>query len=154
MTEIRVELAGLDELVAKATANHLLAAPLRQFLVSATGVVEAEAKTRAPVDTGFLRTSLRSETDGAGIPSWGEVRADAPYAAAVHEGTRPHMPPVQAILPWAARHGADPFAVARGIALHGTKPQPFLRKGFDAAEARVGSLLDQAAADIEARWGM
>lgn len=44
----------------------------------------------------------------------------------VEFGTRPHMPPVDALRAWAASKGLSPWAVARGIAKHGTRAHPYL----------------------------
>lgn len=53
------------------------------------------------------------------------VEPQAKYADYVEFGTRPHMPPVSAITPWARQKGLNPWAVARGIAKHGTRPHPY-----------------------------
>jgi hypothetical protein len=71
----------------------------------------------------------------------GQVVFMARHSAFVHLGTRPHWPPVDALVGWARRHGfAKPFLVARAIALHGTRAVPFLadavRSRYPAATIR------------------
>jgi hypothetical protein len=51
--------------------------------------------------------------------------ADQPMVPWIIHGTKPHMPPVSAVTAWAQSKGLDPWALARSIALHGTRAQPF-----------------------------
>lgn len=57
-----------------------------------------------------------------------EIEPTANQADYVEFGTRPHMPPVDSLRPWAQSKGLNPWAVARGIAKHGTRKQPYLDK--------------------------
>jgi hypothetical protein len=59
------------------------------------------------------------------------VGSASPYALAVEKGTRPHMPPIDAITPWAEMHGLSPWAVAMGIKKHGTPAQPFFKAAVE-----------------------
>lgn len=61
----------------------------------------------------------------------GSIKALAPYAAYVHEGTAPHMPPVDQITPWANKKGISPWAIAMSIKKKGTKANPFLKRAVD-----------------------
>ncbi len=79
---------------------------------------------------------------------WAMVRYTAPYAAYVHEGTRPHWPPSGVLTRWIelVLQVKDPkevkrldFLIRRKIAKYGTKPQPFLR---DAAEEVILTMDD------------
>jgi hypothetical protein len=55
---------------------------------------------KVPVDVGSLKTSIHAiET-----PDGAELLADAPHAAVVETGTRPHMPPLQPLIDWVRRH--------------------------------------------------
>lgn len=101
--------------------------------------VETRAKRNASgrivkVRTGNLRSSITTEThtDGARVVT--TVTADAPYAYAVHEGTRPHeIRPVQArVLAW---HGPDGPRFARRVQHPGTQPRPFLSDGLEEVRA-------------------
>lgn len=123
--------------------------PLREFLFKAGFSVEAAAKERAPVDTGRLRFSIATEVR----ETRALVGSNVFYAPFVEFGTRPHMPPVAAMQPWARRHGISAWALARAIAARGTKPHPFLLPGLLAAQATIISLLETFARAIENRWG-
>ena len=74
-------------------ANDLAAAPLKaQRAATALGKtvkdIEAAAKTLAPVDTGFLRSSISSDVTVQGSTIRGEVGPTANYGAYVESGTR------------------------------------------------------------------
>jgi hypothetical protein len=86
----------------------------------------------APVDVGSLKSSVRVERDG---DSW-QIVVDAPHAAAVEVGTRPHTPPLQPLIDWVRRHAGDvakskiralAIGLQRKIAEQGTKPRWFVR---------------------------
>lgn len=62
------------------------------------------------------------------------IEPQAQYADYVEFGTRPHYPPIGAITPWARIKGLNPYAVARGIAKHGTKAHPYEAKTAQEAE--------------------
>jgi len=62
------------------------------------------------------------------------VGTNVEYGWWVHEGTRPHWPPRDAIARWLAAKGEDPGAalrVQRAIARRGTPPRPFLRQALE-----------------------
>jgi hypothetical protein len=55
----------------------------------------------------------------------GVLKNTTNYAAAVDAGSRPHFVSPQSLKAWAGRKGLNPFAVAKSIAKHGTKPTMF-----------------------------
>jgi len=149
---LSVWIDGLDALRGKLAPEKVLGA-IRAFLRRSAFHVEAEAKKRAPVDTGRLRGSIGSEF----APLWAVVGSKLAYAPHVEFGTRPHFPPPRALQPWAKRHGfpagnAGAFLVARAIAWRGTKPQPYLLPAFNASMAAIQRYLDIATKAIERRW--
>lgn len=99
-------------------------------------LIERDAKRDAPVGvSGDLRRRINTEVSGGGAVA--EVHAGEPggvaYAAPVEFGSRPHMPPVDALKLWAKRVLGDErlaWPVALGIAEHGTRPQPFLMPAY------------------------
>lgn len=115
---------------------------LREFLVGNNGPVSRDlafrsqrvvnaAKRLCPVDTGRLRSSIRYAVFATHDNIYSMVGTDVAYAAFVHQGTKPHWPPMGAMQPWAKRHGfpagsAGAFLVARSIAQQGTPAVPFL----------------------------
>lgn len=110
----------------------------KEFLREIGDEILEEAKRRAPVGaTGKLKQSGRRKP--ADPNEWVLVTFEAPWAAYVHQGTKPHFPPPQALVDWVeAVLGVPPeealrvaWAVCRTIARRGTKPQPFLRDATD-----------------------
>jgi hypothetical protein len=125
---ITLEIVGLKKLQnavkkypAIATTNINIA--IRKTLTS----IERDARQNAPKDQGALKANWGNEFGTLK----GSLFSKQDYAVFVHEGTRPHMPPMGAITPWANRHGIPPFLVARSIARHGTKANPFLFKALE-----------------------
>jgi HK97 gp10 family phage protein len=93
--------------------------------------VQNEARRRAPVDTGRLRSSIVSRAEGGGRSLGYVVGTNVSYAAAVEYGTSPHVikPKYKQALYWpGARH---PVAQVNHP---GTKAQPFLRPAIEMTE--------------------
>lgn len=63
-----------------------------------------------------------------------KVVANFPYALYLEQGTSPHWPPIEAVTPWAERHGIEPFLVAKSISEKGTPAKPFFKPACDAAK--------------------
>lgn len=90
--------------------------------------VQNEARRRAPVDTGRLRSSIVSRTEGGGRQVGYVVGSNVNYAAAVEYGTAPHVikPRYKQALYWPG--AAHPVAQVNHP---GTKAQPFLRPAIE-----------------------
>mgnify|MGYP001954082947 CR=1 FL=1 len=109
---------------------------LRKIVAKAALNIQKEARRRAPVDTGRLRSAI--------VPSFGNggllaiIAARTNYAAFVEFGTSPHFPPPVALTGWARRHGMAgmEFPIARAIARRGTPAQPFLFPAFEQERPR------------------
>ena len=153
MAELRIQVDGLDEVLRKAQPDHLIGPPLKEFFSGATLAVKGEAMATVPVDTAHLQRSHATEVDSGAIPLWGKVGTNVPYGIYVHEGTRPHLPPVAALGGWAGRHGMNARALAYAIAKKGTKANPWLKKAFETSKGKIDGLVAKAAAAIEAQWG-
>jgi hypothetical protein len=76
-----------------------------RVLKTSTFAIEAGAKMRAPVDTGFLRSSIQSRFP---VPGVGIVSAAAEYAIYVEFGARPFQGPRTE---GGAGGGAQPFMI-------------------------------------------
>jgi hypothetical protein len=133
----------------------------RELGTAVTGLVEqiaTEARARTPVNTGLLRASITTRvTQGSDASHLvrGEVftGAQAPYALAVEEGSRPHWPPRAPLELWAQRVLGDRrrwFVIARAISRRGTRARSFMREALAVVRPRVRSTL-QAAIDRAAR---
>ena len=103
-----------------------------------------DAKAHTPVNTGTLRNSIRAER--AGRTTW-YIGSHVPYAAAVEYGTKPHMPPSNALQYWAKRKLGNEklaYAVARKIAQKGTPPHRMFRNAITARAPRIKQLIQYA----------
>ena len=134
---------------------HLVAGPVREFLIKGALEIEGEAKELAVVDTGRMRGSIRSRLGQLEA----RVGPTVHYAPHVEFDTRPHWAPVGALQPWASRHGFGKGkrgdAIVRAIiAKRGTKAHPFMRPGLEAArpaiEGHVRTLGTQIRANFDA----
>lgn len=90
--------------------------------------VQNEARRRAPVDTGRLRSSIVSRAEGGGRGLGYVVGSNVNYAAAVEFGTAPHVikPRYKQALYWPG--AAHPVAQVNHP---GTRAQPFLRPAIE-----------------------
>jgi hypothetical protein len=90
--------------------------------------VQNEARRRAPVDTGRLRSSIVSRVEGGGRNLGYVVGSNVNYAAAVEYGTAPHVikPKYKQALYWPG--AAHPVAQVNHP---GTRAQPFLRPAIE-----------------------
>lgn len=93
--------------------------------------VQNEARRRAPVDTGRLRSSIVSRAEGSGRSVGYVIGSNVNYAAAVEYGTAPHVikPKYKQALYWPG--AAHPVAQVNHP---GTRAQPFLRPAIEMTE--------------------
>lgn len=105
--------------------------------------LENSAKRNAPVNKqsggGNLRQSIRSQMTG---PARGIVEATADYAAAVHEGTRPHLIKVKTKKVLANRRSGEVFG--RVVRHPGTKANPFLQNAIDQNKEFIDQQMEKA----------
>ena len=89
------------------------------------------------IDRGILSNSITVEDHGTHVL----VGSNAPHAAPVNDGSRPHYPPVAAIEGWVTRKLGVPKKEAHGVARaicwkiyqEGTPPQPYADSALAAA---------------------
>lgn len=102
---------------------------LRRVHSSLTRKIATEGRLAAPVRTGHLGRSIREDPQSFISPFrvTGGVTAHASYAAAVHEGTRPHVirPRQARALSFIWRGQRVAF---RRVNHPGTRARPFLRE--------------------------
>lgn len=137
---ISVEIKGVDELKkAFAKAPQVFVRVFDAVIRKAIYELQSEARKEAPVDMGFLRgTGMQTSF----TPLVGKLENASPYAFYVHEGTKPHWPPMAAIKPWADRHGIPAFVVARSIAKKGTKANPFFDRAIEKAQPKIDEFFE------------
>ena len=154
-TKIRIEMS--PQLKRNLSAEYTIGIPLKGYIQEATELVRDEGRKEAPTDLGKMRDSHVAIVDPAPIPQWGrmEVQAvsskNAPYPIFVHEGTKPHFPPIEAIRGWAERHGIPPFALAMSIARKGTKANPWLERTVKKVLPKLTDT-SKLAANIKTNW--
>lgn len=141
MADVQLTVTGLDKLSAQierypAISEKHINSAINRSLVRILG----KEKVEAPVATGNLRDNWRIDMRRFE----GSLASNAPYAAAVHNGSRPHFPPVKALESWSKRKGLNPYAVARAIAKNGTKPNPFLQRAVTAENENVNREFETA----------
>ena len=113
---------GSDEM--RRLAHDLAAVPVtvlpkaRQAMRKALADIQAGAQNRVPVDTGFLRSSISTSTQGNGHFGSGEVGPTANYGGYVENGTSRQ------------------------------RPQPYLRPATDAVLPGYHAALEQITGDI------
>lgn len=101
-------------------------------LQSILRLITADAKQRTPVRTGNLRRSIEPDPVTATGPFTvsGSVTAHADYAAAVHEGTKPHV--IRAKNVKALKFDVGGKTLFRRSVNHpGTTARPFLRNAAE-----------------------
>jgi len=124
------------------------AAAVHQAVAQVTDHIEGEARDQAPVRTGNLRHSITSRTTGIGFRAHGEVRATAPYARYVHQGTGLFGPHHRKIVPRekkALRFTAGGQTLFRR-SVKGQRPNPFMDRALAAVSADIPGLVDRAIA--------
>lgn len=151
----------------KMDANLRRATKLAVLEAAAAGtVVIAKA---APVDRGRLKQSVRLRRRGeSGYP---EIVVDAPYAAIIEVGSRPHWVPLTPLVGWVRRNRAKfgitgdgrtrdkagrfqasgeviaiARAIQRSIAMKGTRPRWFVRGSIPTLNRILGDCLRRAKA--------
>lgn len=103
-------------------------------LKNAAGIVQRREYKEAPNGvTGGLTKSVRQiVTEVAAM-----IGPTAKYAVFIEKGTKPHMPPIDAITPWAEAKGINPWALAMSIKKKGTVANPFVKRTFTATKTDV-----------------
>lgn len=156
----KVSIQGLEDvLAAYGGANVLVNSELNVAMRKSVLVLKAEAKIQAPVGaTNVLRSAIYSKVTGGGYGVTGEVGVGpaAPYGVCVHEGTRPHMPPVGSIRQWAERklgNAGLAWPIAIHISKYGTKANPFMDRAWESKQAKIDAFFDAAQTAIAEKLG-
>ncbi len=138
-------------------APQLAERELMAAMTEATLLVEREVKENIPRGaTGLTAASVTSDAFSTPAGVLGVVGSSQPSALFVELGTKPHMPPVAALVPWVravmglreqdAKSVA--FLVARKIARVGTKAQRPFARALEATEGQILRMFEDAAARI------
>lgn len=144
---IDVEVKGLIELQRKTAQMiaDLHGAPIANAMQMSILEVTRDARMAAPVDTGNLRASIVPDLQMTPAEVQGIVGTAVTYGPYIEFGTKPHFPPVGALIGWVRRHNLAPagqearvaFLIARKISQRGTKAQPYLVPAFEKNETNI-----------------
>lgn len=156
-----LQLTSVDQLAqAWELAPERTAQDLERFMHAATLYLQSEVQERTPAAHGTLKTSWTNDVERAGENVVGIVGTPLAYATPVELGTRPHFPPVEALLDWVRIKFGVPesearniaFLIARKIASKGTQGAGMLEAAIAAAEPELDrqftDLLDQLLARL------
>lgn len=143
MSQVTVRIQNLDALKsAFKQSPETVAHHIRNMSAELALYLEGQSKDRAPTDTSRLKGSINTQLN-IGPGGLGAIVATGTnYAAAVHEGSRPHWTSVKNLADWARRKGISPYAVQKAIAKHGTKPHPFMKDAVNENETTIQKIAD------------
>ena len=135
---IKVTIPNLTQLTGQLRRFPTIAAPHIQDAINKS-LVSIEGKVINGADTPVWHAHLKNDWNIQLGGLQGTLTSQAPYAAAIERGTKPHthFPPWKGeagIAPWARDHGIPPFLVARAIWNKGTKANPFMERAIDMAK--------------------
>lgn len=150
-----IEIIGDKQLIKALRDPALINGPLTRFLERASQVVEADAKERAPVDTGRLRSSISRRIEAGQQRAF--IGSPVTYAREVEFGRKPGTwPDRDALQGWVRRHGMPSnatFPIARKIFRFGIKPRPYLIPALKDNQGRIEGFLKTMADEVEREFG-
>jgi hypothetical protein len=148
---VTLRLEGADRLAATlARSPRVVAAEEARAMTASLLLIEGDARRNVRHDTRQLMNSITHRQRERGQTLIGEVGPSLRYGLYVERGSRPHFPPVAALVGWARRHGVSPYAVQRAVGRRGTRARPFLAPAFAKNADRIGRLFAAAGARITA----
>lgn len=166
---IEIEARNFEELGKRfAKSREFMLVALNEALRRAGGILTPAIKDATPVGaTKKLKNTTVFQVIGKAEDMRMEVRQSAQsekgfaYGVAVRTGTKPHFPPIDALVPWvraklnvpAERVRQVAFLIARKISRVGTKPNPYHVKAFESNVGRVKDAMKDAVVDFVARIG-
>lgn len=137
---------------------------IRAFLSEAGALVEKCVRQDTPQGVGGTASGLRGSLFNELHESPGLfteiIGSNLAYAEPVDAGTKPHFPPVAALIPWVEKfitleHGETAesvaFLIARAIARRGTPAVRMFERGLEAAQSLLPAMAERLGLDIAAR---
>ena len=165
---IEFEMTGDREMAQKfhRSQEFMLGAFLTAFRRIGRMLVPA-LKSETPVGArGKLRSSTVFQVLGKGQDMRLEIRQSAfspggfAYGVAVREGTKPHFPPIAALIPWVVKKLGigDPkrartaaFLIARKISKVGTKANPYHERVFQSNVSMIRRIVNEEMVNVAAK---
>jgi hypothetical protein len=159
--EYEIDYSKLQVLqAALAKAPEVVREELGAAVTEADLLLQREVQDAMPVAGGTLRQSVFHEEEIQDTAVMGLVATPLNYGPAVELGTKPHFPPVEALIDWVRTklHVTDErtakgiaFAIARKISRVGTPEQRPFGRVYQAQLPQVNAIFDRAGARIAAR---
>lgn len=172
-----VRIEGLDRVIRALDFTKPAVEVLEKIVGASAEMVAGEARRRAPVDVGLLKSSInvQTKTEGqvvtASIGTNVQNGAGKPYGAYMEFGTglvhdhpswpkARHVVPPAALMNWAERKGRggtyhDAWIVANAITKRGgIKPRRYLRGSLELYESRIKERLGRIVQELKRRQGL
>jgi hypothetical protein len=159
--EFAIDFAALKPLQAQlAAAPEVVRQELAAAMAEADQLILREVKERTPHASGLLRGSEIAVEKVQGFAVQGFVGSPLNYAQPVELGTRPHFPPVEALMDWVklrfhvtsdSQARGIAFLIARKISRQGTKGASMFEQAWGAVAPQVSAIFARAADRIAAR---
>lgn len=154
---VRIEVEGIDELVAKFGKRSLIDDPMLQLMEDAT---KAGQKGAVNAVDGGMGIAVRSINRNVGLTSKGSTVTTAMSTQAIRsidlgrKRNQEWQPLVKSMYKWTRAVGStvNPFRLAHQIAKSGTKGKRFKAAGLKAVEDVMPDLRREMERRIEAGW--
>ena len=176
MSSYELQVRGLDQIVRALDLERDAVDVLREYIDAAAKVVAGEARRRAPVDVGLLKTSINYQMKIEGQKVTASIgttdrKNGKPYGANMEFGTglvhdhpswprKRHVVPPGALMGWAERKGRggtfhDAEVIADAITRRGgLLPRRYLRGSLEQYESQIVRNLGDVVRKIRARRGL
>jgi hypothetical protein len=176
MSSYEIQVRGLDQIVRALDLELDAVDVLREYIDAAAKVVAGEARRRAPVDVGLLKTSINYQMRVEGQKVTASIGTNVrkngkPYGAYMEFGTglvhdhpswprKRHVVPPGALMGWAERKGRggtfhDAEVIADAITRRGgLLPRRYLRGSLEQYEGQIVRNLGDIVRKIRARRGL
>lgn len=164
---MQVNIIGANKLRKRLDLHNLAYFPLRRYFELTGAIVADKSKDLAPEDLGDLKRGIgfKRLADVGRLPNGVDVYSRAPHSTYVHgfknksyrlsppfSRTKPHYPPIKALIGWAKRHDINPYAVQHAIGKKGTPIVPFIKMAIRDTTAERNALLREAGLAITTVW--
>ena len=131
------EFVGYDAIITKLSKLYD-ADGVAKGMGKACALVERDAKTKAPKDTGALRRSIKSKVETADIDVKGEIFTPLEYAPYVEYGTGLFAEQSGRSKPWSYQDEEGNWHTTKG-----QHPQPFLRPALNENKEKILELIKE-----------
>lgn len=149
VAKVSIKIEGLDPIIKALQSNNpIYAEPWKKALYKAVQLGAKAVKSRAPVLTGTLRSSVTTRLDSRTVPLYGLVSMGATSAGGARYGFT-----LDAGKGKKDKSGANSVTHYRSGVKAGRPTRRWFRGSLTVIRKEVNMLLSGAAREIEARWG-